>query len=361
MPAFTVSGEVRPLDVEFSYSGAAVSYNLYKDGVLSCVNYNPTSTHMYCNIEIDPTPMTFILTAVDEFGVETSQSAPYTLVPPEYDPATSNFAPKAEFSVTTISGAAPLTVSFDASGSSDTNGSIMSYNWNFGDGGAGTGRLVDYTFTNPGTYTVMLTVADDHESSGVKTATINVTVSAPSPNEPPVAKITTTSLQDGTSGIGFDATASSDADGMIVSYTWDFGDGDTADGNYVEHEFMVAGDYTVVLTVTDDAGASSQDLIIISVVDSPKANTEPKTTALALTLKKNSTASGTLSASDDNNEPIKFSLVTRSKHGKVTLSSNGTFTYKPKANYSGKDRFTFIANNGEFDSAVTKVKLTVTP
>ena len=55
----------------------------------------------------------------------------------------------------------------------------------------------------------------------------------------------------------FDASTSSDGDGSIGSYTWDFGDGGTGNGSQVTHTFAASGSYPVTLTVTDNAGASS--------------------------------------------------------------------------------------------------------
>jgi len=272
VPGLAIGGQMRLIHVELSYSGSAVSYNLYKDGVQACVNNVPGATQMDCNVAIDATPMTFVLTAVDAAGVESPQSAPYVLVPPPLDPVTGNFIPQANFTTTVTSGMAPLPVSFDASGSSDLDGLVIAYAWDFGDGGTGAGKLIDYTFAASGTYTVTLTVVDDRGASAEETTTITVGSQPPPANTPPVAVITATPLQTGTSRIGFDAYKSSDPDGTIASYAWNFGDGDTAVGNYIEHEFMAAGNYTVVLTVTDDKGASKQDQIVMTVVDLPKAD-----------------------------------------------------------------------------------------
>lgn len=276
MPGIVSGGQMRLIHVEISYSGSAVSYNLYKDGVQVCVSNDPGATQMDCNVEINAAPMTFVLTAVDAAGVESPQSAPYVLIPPTLDPATNNFIPQASFTSTTTSGMAPLPVSFDASSSSDLDGLIIAYAWDFGDGSTGAGKLIDYTFAAAGTYTVTLTIVDDRGASAVNTTTVTVGDQPPAANTPPVAVLNATPMLVGTSQIGFDAYKSSDVDGTITSYAWNFGDGDTAVGNYVEHEFKAAGDYTVVLTVTDDKGASSTDQMIITVVDTPKpANLPP--------------------------------------------------------------------------------------
>lgn len=65
--------------------------------------------------------------------------------------------------------------------------------------------------------------------------------------------------------VSFDATASYDPDGTITHYAWDFGDGTSAVGSEVSHEFPRAGCFEVVLTVTDDRGASSQRRQVVAI------------------------------------------------------------------------------------------------
>lgn len=78
---------------------------------------------------------------------------------------------------------------------------------------------------------------------------------AETPNLPPVASF---SVSKGKKGMfDFDATASFDPDGSIVSYTWDFGDGAFDSGVNVSHKYESSGTYTVTLTVVDDGGAES--------------------------------------------------------------------------------------------------------
>ena len=77
--------------------------------------------------------------------------------PPPPPPPAENVAPTAAFSVN----CQDLTCTFDASGSSDSDGTITSYAWNFDDGTTGSGESTIHSYTQPGTYNVTLTVTDD--------------------------------------------------------------------------------------------------------------------------------------------------------------------------------------------------------
>ena len=78
-----------------------------------------------------------------------------------------NQPPTAVISLSQISGFAPLTVDFDASGSTDSDGSIVSYVWGFGDGNSGSGVNVTHVYQTPGTYGIALTVTDDDGDTGM--------------------------------------------------------------------------------------------------------------------------------------------------------------------------------------------------
>ena len=160
-----------------------------------------------------------------------------------------NQAPTAAFG-TTVTG---LGVALDGSASADPDGSIVSYAWDFGDGSpvaTGSTSSTTHTYVKGGTYPVSLTVTDDR--SGTGTVTRSVTVAAP--NVPPVASFTSSA-----SGltVTVDGSASSDSDGSVSSYAWDFGDGGKATGATASHTYTAGGTYTVGLTVTDDRGASA--------------------------------------------------------------------------------------------------------
>ena len=84
----------------------------------------------------------------------------------------------------------------------------------------------------------------------------------PPPNQPPVASFTSTCTG---LACSFNGTASSDPDGTIASYAWDFGDGSTASTATAPHTYAVQGTYTVALTVTDDDGTPNTKTVNITV------------------------------------------------------------------------------------------------
>ncbi len=169
--------------------------------------------------------------------------------------------PTAVVSATPESGAPPLEVTFTGSDSTD-DVEIVTYAWDFGDGGTSDEADPVYTYVNPGTYTATLTVTDAEGLTD--TATIDIVV-----NAPPVA----IPLADVTSGkapltVNFDGSTSTDDQDDIVAYEWDFGTSDPV-SNEVSPQFTfdTPGTYTVTLTVTDGEGLTGSDTLEISVFD----------------------------------------------------------------------------------------------
>ena len=89
--------------------------------------------------------------------------------PPVQPTGTPNERPTAAFTVDVTEGSAPLEVRFDASSSTDPDGQIVSYDWAFGDGNTGSGRIVTHTYQTPGAYTPSLTVTDDRGATHTAT------------------------------------------------------------------------------------------------------------------------------------------------------------------------------------------------
>ena len=121
---------------------------------------------------------TTTLTVTDSNGRTASASTPVVVT----TPAVSNKTPTAKMTVTPGTGTAPLAVAFDASGSSDSDGTIASYLWTFGDGSTATGKTASHTFTSASAYTVTLKVTDNLGASGTASTTVTALAAQQTPS-----------------------------------------------------------------------------------------------------------------------------------------------------------------------------------
>jgi PKD repeat protein len=88
--------------------------------------------------------------------------------------AASGQAPVAVISATPVSGTVPLTVNFSAAGSTDADGSIVSYAWSFGDGSSASGVTASHVYNSAGSFTATLTVTDNSGLSASRSVTVTV-------------------------------------------------------------------------------------------------------------------------------------------------------------------------------------------
>ncbi|BDZ51947.1 hypothetical protein GCM10025867_41880 [Frondihabitans sucicola] len=214
-----------------------------------------TPTHAYTT----PGTKTVTLTVTDDKGATGVTSSQVVVTAPHV-----NVVPTASFTST----ATGLSSAFDASASADSDGTIASYAWDFGDGTTGSGVSPTHAYAAGGTYAVKLTVTDNDGGTGVSTS--SVTVTPPHVNVAPSAVIASTvsNLK-----VSVDGTGSSDSDGTVASYAWDFGDGSSATTATADHTYLAAGTYTVTLTVTDNDGATGVATKTVTVA--PPANVPP--------------------------------------------------------------------------------------
>lgn len=175
-----------------------------------------------------------------------------------------NELPTADFSFD-VSG---LAVSVDASESFDPEGDPLTYAWDFGDGTFGEGVTAAHTYGSAGEFDITLTVTDTREGSDQFSQSVSV---APLPNQAPTASFTVVADE---LVVAFDASSSTDPDGVIDSYEWDFGDGTSGEGVSADHTYLAEGTYVVKLTVTDGEGATGTDEQTISVSESNDPVTE---------------------------------------------------------------------------------------
>lgn len=153
-------------------------------------------------------------------------------------------------------------VQFNGSGSFDPDGTIVTYQWNFGDGVTGSGVAPMHAYTAAGNYTVSLVVTDNNGAfSPLATTNANI-ASVPPTNQMPQAR--PGGPYSGTVNIAvqFDGNSSFDPDGTIVNYQWNFGDGTPfGSGPTPQHTYSAPGpnngSYPVILTVTDNSGAQA--------------------------------------------------------------------------------------------------------
>ena len=200
----------------------------------------------------------------DAMGTMNERSVIVALVPP---PGTlpPNRLPIAAFSIVPAIGNIFQTLTFDASQTMDEGepcGDRCSYQWNFGDFEAGSGRVTTHTYSRPASFTVTMTVTDAR--GGVASTTRALTIAGP-PH--PVAAFSPVA---GTVASGkaivFNASASAlsvSPGGTIADYTWDFGDGttETTTVPIVSHIYTnsTLDDvvYPVMLTVKDNFGRTA--------------------------------------------------------------------------------------------------------
>ncbi|MCM2679205.1 glycoside hydrolase family 6 protein [Echinimonas agarilytica] len=205
--------------------------------------------------------------ATAEFGISGTKGAEAAEVPDILGDicVPANQAPIAVATSDITSGDAPLSVMFDATGSSDPDGpdGNLTYSWNFGDGTTASGDMVSHTYNSAGIYLATVTVSDGEKESS---ASISITAVG---NEAPIASASASPVSGSAPlDVDFDASQSSDPDNGPdnLSYSWDFGDGTSGTGVSPSHTYTENGSYQATLTVTDGE-LSSTTIVSIFVGD----------------------------------------------------------------------------------------------
>ncbi len=375
-----------------------------------------------------------------------------------------NTPPTAVAEATPLSGPAPLDVNFTGSNSSDADGTITSYAWDFGDGTTASIADPTHTYQNEGEYTAVLTVTDD--AGATDTDTVMISVTAPVANQPPTATITQpadgasfpsgatisysgtgTDPEDGTlpaanftwlvdlpngqtnvvvatgvtsgtaatqmdgphvlklvvrdsegltdtarvnitvGGTGnqppsavaeadptsgtaplavqFTGSNSSDSDGTISSYSWDFGDGNTASVADPSHTYADPGTYTATLTVTDDDGATDSDTVIITVNSGttnqpPTATITQPTAGQTFLVGESINYSGTGTDPEDGDLPAaNFTWTVRAPDGQIHPLASGVKSGTATASAPGVYTIRLEVTDSEGASDLDEVQITV--
>jgi len=191
-------------------------------------------------------------------------------------------------------------VTFNASASYDPDGTITSYAWDFGDSRTGTGRITTHPYASVGTFNVSLTVTDNDNFNATTRRDVVVQTPPPGPQAPVADFVAGPSPTNPGSPVTFNASASYDTDGFIVSYAWDFGDSAIDNQVIATHSYLSPGVYTVRLTVVDNQTLSSSAIHQVSVNAPPLAVIQYMPTTIFIGM--NVTFDG--SASSDPEGPI---------------------------------------------------------
>ncbi|HYF50103.1 MAG TPA: PKD domain-containing protein [Planctomycetota bacterium] len=177
----------------------------------------------------------------------------------------SNQPPVANFTANPTSGNAPLAVSFNGTSSTDSDGTIVSYAWNFGDGTTGSGATTSHIYS-AGTWTATLTVTDNGGATNSKSTTINVANPPPPPTPLAIASGPTATPNPAKAGQNVTFTATATGGTQPYTWTWNFGDGSSAgSAGTAVHAYSAVGTYTMTLTVRDSAGASVQKSLSVTI------------------------------------------------------------------------------------------------
>ena len=218
-----------------------------------------------------PGEKTVAVKATDELGLSSTDSATINVY---------NNQPAASFTANPNPAAPTETINFDASASSHgrPDRSIVSYDWDFGDGTTGSGVTTTHSFNSFGNRTVRLTVTDNNVPARTDTTVIEVQVNAG--NRPPSADVGGPYAMDIGSGLTLNGSGSTDPDipfGDSITYAWrvngnSFTGADTANPEIVPIELVSlgltsAGTYPVELTVTDSFGATNYAETTLTVYD----------------------------------------------------------------------------------------------
>lgn len=261
---------------------------------------------------------------------------------PQMAPVTT--PPRAAFTVTPEDPTTQTEVQF-SDNSTDIDGQIIAWQWDFGDGNISIIHHPSHTYTDDGIYMVTLTVTDDLGVTNHTVLYLTVT------NVAPVISFTyAPSIPTDLDEIVF-IDNSEDLDGTIVAWLWEFGDGNASTLQQPTHTYADDGVYGVQLTVTDDDGADahlSQELTVANVDPQAAFSYSPVTPTT--------------------NDTIKFTDTSRDDDGTIVswqwdLGDGTTSTERSPSHHYSEGRtytisLTVVDDDGASDTVTKKVAIT---
>lgn len=187
-------------------------------------------------------PHTLSAQAIDNNGSSTTATTTVTVV---------NLAPSLTVTPSSAVADPGSAITFSAIGI-DPEGTSVTITWASSDGAVGTGSTFTHAFQTEGNYTVHVLATDAEGASSAMDVPITI-----HKNLPPVAKIASGCSSTPTGTSIFLRDGSSDPDGRVVAWRWDFGDGTNSSLRNVAHTYLNPGNFTIVLSVTDDRGSTT--------------------------------------------------------------------------------------------------------
>jgi PKD repeat protein len=254
-------------------------------------------------------------------------------------------------------------ITFDATQSTDNSGQIIRYEWDFDDGYLGKRASIKHSYTDSGIYKVNLTVFNDKGLCSSTFIEVNVskevelTPSIPADEEykaslPQAIGTYTPINPKAHEDITFDATQSTDKNGQIIRYEWDFDDGYSGKRASIKHSYTDNGTYNVNLTVFNDKGLCSSTLIEVNV----RQEVEPTPSKTTNDLQEESlpNAAFSYSPSEPKADQVIIFNASRSVHNDGKIFN---YEWDFGDGYSGKG---ISISHTYYDSGTYEVKLTVT-
>jgi PKD repeat protein len=257
--------------------------------------------------------------------------------------------------------ATDLTVDFTDT-STDGDGTVTGWAWDFGDGATSIEQSPQHTFAAAADYTVTLSVTDD--DGAASTTPASQTISPAAPNQAPTASYTWSATD-----LTVDFTdTSTDGDGTVAGWAWDFGDGATSTAQSPQHTYAGGGDYTVTLSVTDDDGAASatpasQTVSVAVAAEVTISEISPSSVALGSTNAATITGSGFATGATVTFESGTAGPPPEVADAVVVVDSGEiTFTLTTKSGGPKRDRLWDVrVSNPDGSTAVLVQGLVITP
>jgi len=353
-PSMATAPAIVTLDATGSHDpeGGSLTYWFdFGDGTGAGPQASPSIVHTY-----SAGTYTAKVSVVDGSGLGASDSV--TVI--------ANQRPVASLAGAPLSGHAPLTASFDAAGSADGDGTVASYTFDFGDGttlGPQASPAATHTYA-AGHWQATVTVTDDRGAVSLPSAAVAVDVTPP--NLAPVAALSLSPLAGHAPLlVTADASGSSDADGQVVSYTFDFGDGTVVGpqpGATATHVFA-SGPQAVTVLVTDNEGAtgSAGASLTVSPPDRAPLVVAPDTA----TVNEGAVVTVDVTATDPDGGPLSsltadVSALPAGNDATFTPAadqSGGELVWHPTFADSGSYRVTFVGANAMADTVSTWLRI----